>query len=274
MCELLGMSSNRPATLNLSLTKLAEHGGPPTLIKDGWGVGYYEGADVRLIKDAAPANDSDWVRFLRDHGFHSQIVIAHIRKATMGERAYRNVQPFARELGGRMHLFAHNGWLPGIFDAPRFRTSRYSPVGETDSEQAFCALLERMRDVWLRPGDLPPIEARLSTVSSFAEELRSLGPANFLYSDGDAMFAHGDRRKQSQTAMVEPPGLVFLQRWCRRSEQGFIASGVSIEGADQVLTLVASVPLTDDPWLALAEGEILALSGGQVHQHLRKGVWS
>ncbi len=50
MCELLGMSSNLPATLSLSLRKLAAHGGLSGPHKDGWGVGYYEGEDVRLIQ--------------------------------------------------------------------------------------------------------------------------------------------------------------------------------------------------------------------------------
>jgi glutamine amidotransferase len=264
MCELFGISSDLPATLSLSLVKLAEHSGPPVLNGDGWGVGYFEGTDVRLFKDAAPAHDSDWVRFIRDHDLHSRIVIAHTRKATMGERAYRNAQPFVRELAGRMHLFAHNGWLPGILASPRFGSRRYSSVGETDSERAFCALLDRMRDVWRRPGDISSLEARLSVVSSFAAELRPLGPANFLYSDGDTLFAHGDRRRQAATSRVEPPGLVFLQRWCRRQGQGFVASGIRIEGADQVSTLVASVPLTDDPWQALAEGEVIAVLKGQI----------
>jgi glutamine amidotransferase len=263
VCELLGMSSNLSATLNLSLAQLAEHGGPPALIQDGWGVGYYEGADVRLIKDADSADDSDWVRFIRDHDLRSQIVVAHIRRATMGERAYRNAQPFVRELAGRMHLFAHNGWLPGIFDSPGFRSERYFPVGETDSEQAFCALLGRMSEMWRRPGELPPIGDRISVVSSFARDLKSLGPANFLYSDGDVLFAHGDRRKQSRSAKIEPPGLVYLQRRCQRGEHGFVASGVSVEGADQIMTLVASVPLTDDPWQAFAEGEVMAFSKGR-----------
>jgi hypothetical protein len=43
MCELLGMSSNRQATVNLSLMKLAEHGGFSGPHRDGWGVAYYEG---------------------------------------------------------------------------------------------------------------------------------------------------------------------------------------------------------------------------------------
>jgi glutamine amidotransferase len=61
MCELLGMSSDVPTTLSLSLGTLAARGGAPTSIRDGWGVAYYEGADVRLIKDAGPVSDSDWV---------------------------------------------------------------------------------------------------------------------------------------------------------------------------------------------------------------------
>lgn len=258
------MSSNLSATLSLSLTKLAEHGGPPTSIRDGWGVAYYEGADVRLIKDAESANDSDWVRFIRDHDLRSHIVVAHARRATMGERAYRNTQPFVRELAGRMHLFAHNGWLPGIFDSSGFRSTRFCPVGETDSEHAFCALLDRMTDIWKRPGEIPSLHVRLQEVSSFAEGLRSLGPSNFLYSDGDALFAHGDRRKHAETAKVEPPGLVYLQRWCRRGERGYATSGLSIEGADQMLLLLASVPLSDEPWQPLGEGEVIAVSKGQI----------
>ncbi len=264
MCELLGMSSDLPTTLSLAVTKLAEHGGPPTSIRDGWGIAYYEGADVCLIKDAQPANDSDWVRFVRDHDLRSSIAMAHIRRATVGEPAYRNTQPFARELAGRMHLFAHNGWLPGILNSSRFRFSQYSPVGETDSEQAFCALLERLRDIWRQPGDIPPLETRLAVVSSFARDLKALGPANFLYSDGDALFAHGDRRKQASTAKIEPPGLVFLQRWCRQDKQELVASGISVDGADQTVTLVASVALSEDSWQAFDEGEVIAISHGRV----------
>jgi len=98
-------------------------------------------------------------------------------------------------------------------------------------------------------------------VSAFAAELRALGPANFLYSDGDILFAHGHRRKQGNSSNVEPPGLVLLQRWCRKDVRGFVTSGLAVDGAE---TLLASVPLSDDPWLPLAEGEIVAVSKGQL----------
>ena len=63
----------------------------------------------------------------------------------MGARVYRNTQPFIRELGGRMHLFAHNGWLPPYLRQGRLRNpSRpFNPVGDTDSEEAFCDLLAK-----------------------------------------------------------------------------------------------------------------------------------
>jgi glutamine amidotransferase len=179
MCELLGMSSNRQATVNLSLMKLAEHGGFSGPHRDGWGVAYYEGLDVRLIKEAEAAADSEWVRFIRDHDLRSHIVIAHVHRATMGERAYRNTQPFVRELAGHMDLFAHNGWLPGIFDSAAFRSKRFCPIGERDSEMAFCVLLDRMTELWDRPGEIPLLDARLSVVSSFAASLRCLGRRTF-----------------------------------------------------------------------------------------------
>ena len=128
MCELLGLSSNAPATVNVSLPKLAEHGRVSGTYNDGWGVGYYEGADVRLMKDSAAVGDSEWIQFIASHDLRSQLVIAHTRKATRGTRSYPNAQPFVRELAGRVHLFAHNGDLPGIF-----KSSAFQPIGSIRS---------------------------------------------------------------------------------------------------------------------------------------------
>lgn len=263
LCELLGVSSNLRAAVGLSVAELARHGGPPGLNGDGWGVAYYEGPDARLIKDPGRASDSDWIGFLERHELRSSIVMAHIRHATMGERAYRNTQPFGRELAGRMHTFAHNGWLPSLPEAPAFRSQRFTPMGDTDSEQAFCGLLERLQDIW-RPGEVPTLEARMEFVTSFAVDLRAFGPANFLYSDGDALFAHGHRRMQAASATISPPGLVVLERACPPEDPEFATSGLSIKPDGQRVVLVASVPLTEEAWLPLAEGEVIAVSEGAI----------
>jgi predicted glutamine amidotransferase len=264
MCELLGLSSNAPATVNFSLPKLAEHGAVPGTYADGWGVGYYEGLDVRLFKEAVAAAGSDWVRFIAQHDLRSLLVIAHTRRATRGARSYPNAQPFIRELAGRTHLFAHNGDLPGIFESSAFQPERFNPIGETDSERAFCVLLDRMALIWKDRKATPTLRDRFLIVSSFAGELRNLGPANILYSDGDLLFAHGHRRKHADTGRVEAPGLVLHQKHCQSGLRGSEASGLSIQGDGQLVTLLASVPLTGERWEPLAEGELVAVTRGRV----------
>jgi predicted glutamine amidotransferase len=179
MCELVGLSSNAPTTVNISLPKLAEHGRISGTYNDGWGVGYYEGPDVRLMKDSSAVADSDWIKFISNHNLRSLLVIAHTRKATRGARSYPNAQPFVRELAGRAHLFAHNGDLPGIFESRTFQSVRFNPIGETDSERAFCVLLDQMTSIWKAPHATPLLRDRFLIVSAFAEELRALGPQTF-----------------------------------------------------------------------------------------------
>ena len=251
-------------TANLSLPTLAAHGASTGAYPDGWGVGFYEGRDVRLLKDATGAGESDWVQFIANHNLRSRLVIAHTRHATRGTRSYANAQPFVRELGGRAHVFAHNGDLPGILDTSAFETGRFTPIGETDSERAFCILLDRLASSWTDRDKPPTLRARFQIVSSLAAQLRALGPANFLYSDGDFLFAHGHRRRQSHTGRVEPPGLVLLQRQCHEGEQDVAANGVAIAGIDQSVALIASVPLTGEQWEPFGEGELVVASGGRV----------
>jgi glutamine amidotransferase len=251
-------------TVSLSLPTLAAHGATAGTYADGWGVGYYEALDVRLIKEAAAAAGSEWVQFVATRDLRSQLVIAHTRRATRGMRTYPNAQPFVRELAGRAHLFAHNGDLPGIFDSSLFVPERFKPIGETDSERAFCALLERMAPAWGRSNIAPTLCERFRIVASFAEKLKGLGPANFLYSDGEFLFAHGHRRKHAETGRIEAPGLVLLQRQCNEDKDGLVTHEVTIQGKHQLVTLFASVPLTRERWEPLAEGELVAASRGQI----------
>jgi glutamine amidotransferase len=202
------------------------------------------------------------MHFIQDHPFTSAIVMSHIRKATRGAPAMKNCQPFQRELGGRLHVFAHNGDLDlGALHA-RMRLESFHPVGETDSEYAFCALLERLRGPWLR-GAVPPLEERREIVARFAAEIRALGPANFIYSDGDAVFVHGHKRFHEDGRPPHPPGLHVLCRRCA-GRADVHTEGLSVAlMPEQEVVLAASVPLTGEPgWRALAEGELVVARRG------------
>ena len=51
--------------------------------------------------------------FLQGYPLKSRNIIAHVRKATIGEVSLENAHPFIRELWGRQWVFAHNGDLKG-----------------------------------------------------------------------------------------------------------------------------------------------------------------
>ena len=262
------MSSRHPTSVGFSLETLARRGGLDGPHKDGWGVAYFEDHDVFLLRESSPAAESGLVRFMEKNGPPSNLVLSHIRLATQGDPALRNTQPFQRELGGRAHVFAHNGDLADIRETCILESDRFTPIGDTDSEFAFCCLLERLEKLWDRaPGKLPSVESRLETVAQFAALLRPLGPFNFIYSDGDALFVHAHRRKQ-EDGDIQPPGMHLLARSCNEQAVDLSESGIMMAPTAQELALVASVPLTDEPWEPIDEGEVIALRHGLVWARL------
>lgn len=168
-----------------------------------------------------------------------------------------------------MHVFAHNGNLQGIRGSSGSHPGAFAPLGETDSEWAFGALLDRLQPLWdsLVP---PSLARRHAALAEFAAEIRRLGPANFLYADGDALFVHGDRRKQGLSGQTAAPGLWVLQKKCtarslsQPAREQVKEAGVAVEPDEQWLTLVASLPLTDEAWIPLAEGDLLVVRKGSV----------
>ncbi len=264
MCELLALSTSQPARLTFSLHTLASHGGEGGKAADGWGVAFYQGEDVALFREPMAAGNSALVRYLETQGPSTNLAISHIRHATRGTVKFSNTQPFARELGGRTHVFAHNGDLPDIEASASLAMGSYRQVGQTDSERAFCVLLARLGGLWAGVGP-PPLDERMSLLTEFAADLRQLGPANFLYADGDALFVHGHRRMQSLSRRAEPPGLWTLQRHCAPVDPApDLQAGVAISHGERVALFIASVPLTDEPWRPLADGELMAVRDGEV----------
>jgi predicted glutamine amidotransferase len=266
MCELLAVSARFPTTVKLSLDELARHGGGTGPHRDGWGVVLADEGDAVVIREAQAAHDSPWIQFLDARAPRTNLAIAHVRKATHGARTLRNTQPFTRELGGQLHVFAHNGMLDAIDRNARFAPRRFRPIGETDSEVAFCALLERLSPLWENGANE---DDRLREIAGFAADLRALGPANFLYANGDTVIAHGHERKQND-GVIASPGLHVLCRSCSATSDAVPFAGVSIDPeALQEVAVVASVPLSNEPWSPLESGEIVVLRGGRVIRRIK-----
>lgn len=173
MCELFALSAAQPAGICCSLTEFDRHGGGSAPHGDGWGLARYVDRDVLLVKEAKPASQSPLARQVGEQPLQSRIAISHVRRATQGAHAFMNCQPFVRELAGAAHVFAHNGHLDMQVLREELEPGGARPIGDTDSELAFCVLLARMRPAW-RQGR-PSLAARIGIVTAFAARLRALG---------------------------------------------------------------------------------------------------
>jgi len=265
MCELFAMSSRTPSTVNYSLHEFSRHGGLIHDNKSGWGIAYFSDQDAFIIREPLPASDSPWVDFVASQHLESRYVIAHVRRASRGEPALRNTHPFRRALGGRTHVFAHNGNLLGIHEIAAVRNLKRQPVGETDSELAFCLLLQRLDAVWDQPDVIPPLEARMDLFTNFCSEMTALGPANFLYADSDTLFVHGDRRVYEENGgFSEPraPGLSMRHRDSCAQRPKWACDGLTVRHQDKRAVVFASVPLEEHGWEALPEGTAIASQNG------------
>ena len=266
MCELFAMSSRQRAALTYSLPEFSENGSSLRSNRHGWGIALSRDRDAIVIKEPEPAANSRWVRFISENAIPARVVIAHVRDATRGAHTMENTHPFRRALGKRTHLFAHNGTLEDIEGRYDPRAQHFRPIGETDSELAFCVLLTQLKPHYDRD-DLPPLDLRFDVFADFCETMRTLGPCNFLYYDGDVLFVHAHRRFHEIDGKFEgprPPGLQILQ--CRSCSAGpeVHSPGLDVTMHDPHTTLVASVPLDDQGWRPLPEGAVLAIRNGDV----------
>jgi predicted glutamine amidotransferase len=143
MCRLFGFRSTIPSQVHSSLIS-AENALSVQAHKhpDGWGVAYYLAGAPHLIKSSVAAYEDRL--FDRVSGVvSSETVVAHIRRATVGETSVINSHPFQY---GRW-VFAHNGEIEEFESVREEVRQEVAPIlrrfilGDTDSEVIFYLLL-------------------------------------------------------------------------------------------------------------------------------------
>ena len=90
------------------------------------------------------------------------------------------------------------------------------------------------------------------------------GAANFFYSDGINLFAHGHRQTLPGDAVSDAPGLyVNLYKSKPGSDMTIPCPGLRSEGDCSDQAVVATMALTDDEWEPLEAGEIACFERGR-----------
>lgn len=178
------MECNVLTDITFSFAGLSARGGKVGPHADGWGLALYDGRAARVFLDPDPCASSPLARFVRDHPIKTLLAIAHVRRKTRGEISLANTHPFVRELWGRHFVFAHNGTVKST---QKMKLGGFTPIGNTDSERAFCILLAALQNEF---GDTPPRWADLAdAVALHAGKLGKQGTFNMLLGDGDSLFA-------------------------------------------------------------------------------------
>jgi len=250
MCELLGMSANVSTDIRFSFAGLALRGGVTRPNGDGWGVAFYDGPACRIFHDPIQCASSEVAQLVRDCPIKSRIVIAHVRRANRGRVTLANTHPFSRELWGRTWTFAHNGQLKGV---KKRQLDRFWPIGTTDSEHAFCWILDELARQWSRLPSSSELDVALQELLS---DLGSLGVFNVLLSDGRSLYARSDNR------------LAFVTRKAPFGKATLADRDLRVDFAGEttlkdIVTVIATRPLTrDETWTAISRGQTLVLRDG------------
>jgi glutamine amidotransferase len=240
-----------PTDICFSFTGLMQRGGRTGPHTDGFGIAFYEGRACRLFHDPQPSAHSEVAAFVHRYPLKSCVVISHIRQATHGRVCLENTHPFVRELWGRQWCFAHNGKLPGVkARALEF----YKPVGTTDSEHAFCWLLDGVRRRWPHTPPRPAVLAR--AIQRMASELAGHGTFNMLLSDARHLYVHCTTK------------LCHITRRAPFGEARLRDAEVTVDFAaettpDDIVTVIATEPLTQsEVWTRMVPGEFVAFRDG------------
>jgi predicted glutamine amidotransferase len=179
MCRVFGCVAAEPASIRHELVE-AEN----PLIRQsedhdsGWGMAVYEradGGDPELVRyPNAAYYDGEFLGVTSKKG---RIFNVHVRRATMGGLALENTHPFC--LGS--YSLGHNGTIvryPRLLEDQRVAR----PKGDTDSE-AFFNFLMAGYDA------SDPVESLRRAVSMTVQR-SSMSGLNFLFSDGDRLYAY------------------------------------------------------------------------------------
>jgi transglutaminase-like putative cysteine protease/predicted glutamine amidotransferase len=163
---------------------------PGRTLPDGWGLGYYPQGEptAAILKEPAPPQTSIRSQLaLAWEQVASSMFVLHIRHATWGALSDANTQPFARTWARRDWVIAHAGSLD---KKPTEVAGPFEPVGSTDTETMFCALLNRFAERgWRNLG-----EVDLGVLVPWLGEFNEIGSLSMCLTDGRDLLVHADRR--------------------------------------------------------------------------------
>lgn len=254
MCELLGMSFNQPVNSSFTFRGFRKRG---EYNPDGWGLAYYPDRSVQVIKEPLRSTKSKLAGFIKNyHDIQSKIYIAHVRYKSSGDKSYKNTHPFQRELHGKEYVFAHNGTLRNYTSLTR---GIYRPVGDTDSERAFCFILNQIHEQDITRWE----QKHFEWLWQLLKEINDNGSFNCIFSDGEYLFCYFDANGYNGLCFVQrrfPFGTVCLED----DDYKIDLSHKKKKDPSQKGFIIATKRLTNERWDNFNPGELIVFRNGEI----------
>lgn len=222
----------------------------------GWGVAFYPDESVQIIKEPLESGKSSLSNFLKDYsGINTKLLIGHVRRASEGLKSHKNTHPFSRELIGKEYVFAHNGTLRGNYR--RLKTGRFKPVGETDSELAFCHIMYSVTNSNISLTD----NDSFVYLTNLIHKINSFGDFNCIFSDGEHLFCYHDQNGYN--------GLKIIRREApfssvRLADDDFRINLNEEKDPEQKGFVISTTPLTNENWESFDAGELIVFKNGEM----------
>lgn len=174
---------------------------------NGWGFAWYPGDHQAAIvaKDPLTRGSQVLMDALIDWSkFRSTVFFCKVRAPSKGY-THTETQPFSRSYAGRDWIFLHNGDLDksALEQLMGNQPPVFEPLGNTDSELAFCYLLSHLQQLGIRR--LADLDSQ--QLYNWLHNLDALGSADMIFSDGESLVIfHGSQSpKPLFHTRVQPP---------------------------------------------------------------------
>ncbi len=228
MCELLAISANRKIKMNKLLKTFFDRS---VNHPNGWGMAIYDGHNVSVEREPVKAKNSLYLRNRLSSTIMTSNMMAHIRKATVGDEEYENTHPFMKkDESGRTWTLMHNGT---IFESPVISAYQYKQTGTTDSERVLLYLVDQINIKIMDDMNFFDVNERFRTVESVIKKLSPENKLNLIINDGEYLYIHKN-----------DPGTLHVKEF---------RGGV----------IFATVPLDDDEWTEVTDNRLLVYKDGE-----------
>ena len=247
MCRLYAFKANEPTRVECSLIHAQNalmqqsRGDAEGLVHGhGWGVADYKNGKPLIEKQT-------WAAYHGEHfqkkaaRVYAKTVVAHVRRATVGEQSLQNTHPFHNG----PWIFAHNGTLPKFSRVRDKMLPHIGPFyrneikGTTDSEHVFMYLLT----LWRQHPEEPLIKLVSHGLKQIVSWCREISPnsgigLNIVLTNGHQLVGS----RYGRTLWHVERERVLDCAFCGKSHVHHET------GAHYTAVEVASEPITDENW--------------------------